>query len=113
MAGPGGFQPRGGECVIDAWGGMGLLWYAKQQLVSPYTIRAEWRIYADDDNSGLFIGFPDPLDDPWKPVAEGYEIQIDPTDNDVTRTTGVDLLLPERQPGRRSRSRSSRTASGT
>ncbi|WP_272599617.1 ThuA domain-containing protein [Solirubrobacter phytolaccae] len=88
MAGPGGFQPRAGECVIDAWGGMGLLWYAKQQLVSPYTIRAEWRIYGDDDNSGVFIGFPDPFDDPWKPVAEGYEIQIDPTDGDPSRTTG-------------------------
>ncbi len=67
---------------------MGLLWYGKQQLQSPYTIRAEWRIYADDDNSGLFIGFPDPGDDPWKPVAEGYEIQIDPTDGDPTRRTG-------------------------
>ena len=89
MAGPGGFQPRSGECVIDAWGGMGLLWYAKQQLVSPYTIRAEWRIYGDDDNSGMFIGFPDPLDDPWKPVAQGYEIQIDPTDEAVRKTGAI------------------------
>ncbi|MBE2315156.1 ThuA domain-containing protein [Solirubrobacter sp. CPCC 204708] len=87
MAGPGGFQPRTGDCVIDAWGGMGLLWYSKQQLVAPYTIRAEWRIYGDDDNSGVFIGFPDPMDDPWKPVSQGYEIQIDPTDGDPTRRT--------------------------
>ena len=88
MAGPGGFNPGTG-CVIDAWGGMGLLWYSKQQLVSPYTIRAEWRIYGDDDNSGLFIGFPDPLDDPWKPVAQGYEIQIDPTDEEIRRTGAI------------------------
>ena len=89
FAGPGGFDPDdGGECVLDTWGGMGLLWYGKQQLQSPYTIRAEWRMYADDDNSGVFIGFPDPGDDPWKPVAEGYEIQIDPTDADPTRRTG-------------------------
>jgi hypothetical protein len=67
---------------------MGLLWHAAEEIHSPYTVRAEWRIYSDDDNSGIFIGFPDPGDDPWKPVAEGYEIQIDPTDADPTRTTG-------------------------
>jgi hypothetical protein len=67
---------------------MGLLWYAAHELESPYTIRTEWKIYADDDNSGVFIGFPDPGDDPWDPVSNGYEIQIDPTDGDPTRTTG-------------------------
>ena len=80
--------PTPTSACSNSWGGMGLLWYGKQQLQSPYTIRAEWRMYADDDNSGVFIGFPDPGDDPWKPVAEGYEIQIDPTDSDPTRRTG-------------------------
>ncbi len=89
MAGPGGFDLRpSDECTIDAWGGMGLLWYAAEQLESPYTIRTEWKIYSDDDNSGVFIGFPDPGDDPWHPVSNGYEIQIDPTDERV-RTTGA------------------------
>jgi len=88
MAGPGGFDPNAAECGIDSWGGMGLLWYSRQPLQSPYTIRTEWRIYSDDDNSGVFIGFPEPRNDPWNPVAEGYEIQIDPTDDDPTRRTG-------------------------
>ena len=112
MAGPGGFQPRSGECVIDAWGGMGLLWYAKQQLVSPYTIRAEWRIYGDDDNSGVFIGFPDPLDDPWKPVARATRSRSTrPTPTSPARRA---RSTPSRAPTRpRWRSRSSRTGSGT
>jgi hypothetical protein len=67
---------------------MGLLWHAAHELDSAYTVRAEWKIYADDDNSGMFIGFPDPGDDPWQPVSKGYEIQIDPTDEPV-RTTGA------------------------
>jgi type 1 glutamine amidotransferase/regulation of enolase protein 1 (concanavalin A-like superfamily) len=87
MAGAGGFDANA-DCTIDAWGGMGLLWYAAQELDSAYTVRAEWKIYADDDNSGMFIGFPDPGDDPWLPVSQGYEIQIDPTDEPV-RTTGA------------------------
>jgi type 1 glutamine amidotransferase len=87
MAGPGGFDANA-DCTIDAWGGMGLLWHAAQELDSAYTLRAEWKIYADDDNSGMFIGFPDPGDDPWLPVGQGYEIQIDPTDEPV-RTTGA------------------------
>jgi hypothetical protein len=87
MAGPGGFDASE-DCTLDAWGGMGLLWHPAEELDAPYTLRAEWRIYGDDDNSGIFIGFPDPGDDPWKPVAQGYEIQIDPTDADPTRTTG-------------------------
>ena len=87
QAGPGGFDPNP-DCTIDAWGGMGLLWYSAEELTSPYTVRAEWKIYSDDDNSGIFLGFPDPGDDPWLPVSQGYEIQIDPTDEAV-RTTGA------------------------
>jgi hypothetical protein len=43
---------------------------------------------AGDDNSGVFVGFPDPGDDPWIAVDSGYEIQIDATD-EPDRTTGA------------------------
>jgi hypothetical protein len=43
---------------------------------------------AGDDNSGVFVGFPDPGTDPWVAVDHGYEIQIDATD-DPDSTTGA------------------------
>lgn len=36
----------------------------------------------------MFVGFPDPGDDPWVAVNEGYEIQIDATDA-PEKTTGA------------------------
>ena len=42
-----------------------------------------------DDNSGVFIGgWPDPGNDPFVAVNQGYEIQIDATD-DADSTTGA------------------------
>src|SRR5690606_18416927 len=41
-----------------------------------------------DHNGGVFVGFPNPGNDPWVAVNQGYEIQIDATDED-DRTTGA------------------------
>ena len=38
---------------------------------------------------GMFIGFPDPLDDPGSRSPQGYEIQIDPTDEAVRKTGAI------------------------
>ena len=43
---------------------------------------------AGDDNAGVFVGFPDPGNDPFNAVNEGHEIQIDATD-DPSHTTGA------------------------
>jgi cytochrome c len=83
QAGPGRFAHQA-DCSIRSEGGMGLLWH-KTELGS-YSLKLDWKL-AGDDNSGVFIGFPDPGDDPWVAVNQGYEIQIDPTDAD-DRTTG-------------------------
>src|SRR3712207_7831141 len=55
----------------------------------PYTtlFRSDWKMEGDD-NSGVFVGFPDPGTDPWVAVNRGYEIQIDATD-DPDSTTGA------------------------
>jgi len=41
-----------------------------------------------DDNSGVFVGFPDPGTDPNIAINQGYEVQIDATD-DPSHTTGA------------------------
>lgn len=84
MAGPGGFELQE-DCSVRTVGGMGLLWFPEQ--LTDYRLTVEWRS-AGDGNSGVFVGFPDPGDDPWVAVEHGYEIQIDPTDA-PDRTTGA------------------------
>ncbi|MFD8649988.1 3-keto-disaccharide hydrolase, partial [Streptomyces mirabilis] len=65
--------------------GLGMLWYAGSGFGS-YSLKLDWRV-AGDDNSGVFVGFPE-SDDPWSAVNNGYEIQIDATDA-PDRTTGA------------------------
>ncbi|MCY1138047.1 ThuA domain-containing protein [Actinoplanes sp. Pm04-4] len=84
QAGPGGFTLTDG--TISSQGGMGLLWYPVRTFEN-YSLKLDWMM-PGDDNGGVFIGFPDPQGDPWKPVDLGHEIQIDATDADPSRTTG-------------------------
>ncbi|HCT76324.1 MAG TPA: hypothetical protein DGG94_15470, partial [Micromonosporaceae bacterium] len=84
QAGPGGFTLADG--TLTSVGGMGLLWYPVRTF-SNYSLKVDWMM-PGDDNGGVFIGFPDPLGDPWAPVNVAHEIQIDATDADPSRTTG-------------------------
>lgn len=63
---------------------MGLLTYQAKELGS-YSLKLDWKM-AGDDNSGVFVGFPE-SNDPWSAVNNGYEVQIDATDA-PDRTTG-------------------------
>jgi hypothetical protein len=82
MAGAGGFIELGAN-IVESFGGIGLLWFTRQQFKN-FVLRAEFRLSSPTDNSGIFIRFPalgstDPAND-WKPaVTQGYEIQIDNT----------------------------------
>lgn len=84
QAGPGGFR-HASDCTLRSYGGLGLYWY--DQGFTDYILKLDWML-AGDDNSGVFVGFPNPGDDPWVAVNEGYEIQIDATDV-PERTTGA------------------------
>ncbi|WP_380166671.1 CBM35 domain-containing protein [Jannaschia sp. R86511] len=86
MAGPGSFG-RVDDCSIRGEGGLGLLWFTEQQFSDQYTLALDWKL-VKDDNGGVFVGFPNPGNDPWVAVDNGYEIQIDATDAD-DRTTGA------------------------
>jgi cytochrome c len=77
MAGPGRFQIIKQERALESEDGMGLLWYTKKKYND---------FIRENDNSGVFVRFSDPGNDPWIAVNTGYEIQID------------DLALPEGRP---------------
>ena len=85
LAGDGSFG-RDENCTLRTSGGMGLLWHAEEH-VGDYSLTLDWKM-VKDDNGGVFIGFPDPGDDPWVAVDEGYEVQIDASD-EPDRTTGA------------------------
>ena len=96
MCGPGGFVLDRGERVIRSHGGMGLFWFGAL-MFRDFVLRLDWQVHRRDDNSGIFIRFPDPGDDPWIAVREGYEIQIYDEDwDDRRQVTGAvyDLAPP-------------------
>ncbi|MEU4388039.1 family 16 glycoside hydrolase [Promicromonospora sp. NPDC023805] len=85
LAGAGSFG-RQADCSIRSTGGMGLLWHTGEEL-GTYSLKLDWKL-VKDDNGGIFVGFPNPGNDPWVAVNQGYEIQVDASD-DADRTTGA------------------------
>jgi choline dehydrogenase-like flavoprotein len=82
MAGTGGFIELGAN-IIEAVGGIGLLWYTREQFAD-FILRVDWRATNLDDNSGVFLRFPalgtsNPATDWQLAVNQGYEVQIDDT----------------------------------
>ncbi len=90
QAGPGGFDVVDG--TLQSFGGMGLLWYAKKQFTD-FILKVDWKVAHLSDNSGVFLRFPDPGNDPWVAVNNGYEVQIDdlgaPNGNPIYKTGGI------------------------
>jgi cytochrome c len=82
-SGPGSFSLES-DCTIRTHDGLGLLSYPQE--FHAYSLKVDWKV-AGDDNSGVFVGYPDPGEDPWVAVNQGYEIQIDATDA-PEKTTG-------------------------
>jgi hypothetical protein len=71
---------------------MGLLWYAEKKY-KDFVLKIDWKVNRRNDNSGVFIRFSDPDNDPWIAVNTGYEIQIDdlamPDGNPVHKTGAI------------------------
>ncbi|MDR7304177.1 3-keto-disaccharide hydrolase [Haloactinomyces albus] len=87
MAGPGSFSVEE-HGVIETQGGMGLLWYEAEKF-EEYTLHLDFRLLDESNNSGVFVGFPDPGDDPWVAVTEGEEIQINDNPGGDPQKTGA------------------------
>jgi hypothetical protein len=87
-AGGGRFVREG--CVIKSVGDFGLL-YTDRDYEAPYSLKLQWMM-PSDDNSGVFVGFPDTgANTDQTSLSQGEEIQIDPTDNPA-QTTGAIYL---------------------
>jgi hypothetical protein len=98
QAGPSGFSVVDG--TLQSSGGMGLLWYTRKQF-GDFILKADWKVLHIDDNSGVFVRFPDPANDPWVAVNNGYEVQIDdvgsPDGQMIHKTGGIyNLAAPTR-----------------
>jgi hypothetical protein len=86
QCGPGRFVVTNG--VATGEGGMGLWWYAERQFTN-FVLRGEFLQEQDIADSGVFLRFPDPGQDPWVAVNKGHEMEIgDPAPKDPTWRTG-------------------------
>jgi hypothetical protein len=72
QAGPGQFDLKDGTATAS--GGMGLLW--NDHPFKNFVADVQYKVAKRDDNSGVFVRFPDPGNDPWVAVNKGHEIQI-------------------------------------
>ncbi len=86
QCGPGKFVVTNG--VVTGEGGMGLWWYAGRQYTN-FVLRGEFLQEQEIADSGVFLRFPEPGQDPWVAVHKGHEMEIgDPNPADPTWRTG-------------------------
>lgn len=67
MAGKGSFAILQNENVLHTQGGMGLLWYYKRKF-KDFILGLEWKAFSKGNNSGAFVRFPNPENDPYVAV---------------------------------------------
>ena len=93
---PGRFEVVDGALEARPGTDLGLLWHTRP-LPADFELSLEWRRLAEDDNSGVFVRFPD-LDSKgydntaYVAVQFGFEVQIDETgapDGAPEHTTGA------------------------
>jgi sugar phosphate isomerase/epimerase len=95
QCGPGGFTLSNG--VATSHGGMGL-WWRTNRMFTNFVVRGEWRFENRESDTGLFVRFADPGNDPWKAIKSGHELELgdDPDGKDPTWKTGT--LYPFQPP---------------
>ena len=82
----GGSFARQPDCSLKTVGDIGMLWWPGERF-DKYSLKLDWKL-PGDDNSGIFVGFPDPGNDWNVAFTRGHEVQIDATD-DADSTTGA------------------------
>ena len=86
QCGPGHFHINNG--VASSHGGMGLWWHTKRAFTN-FVLRGEFAQDGEIADSGIFVRFPDPGNDPWVAVHKGHEVEIgDPKPKKATDATG-------------------------
>jgi len=86
MAGSGNFVVTENNTLQS--GGQGIFWYTKKKYDN-FVLKLDWKVTEKDDNSGVFVRFPDPDNNPRIAVKEGYEIQIDDSSGNPLHKTGA------------------------
>ncbi|MEZ6004512.1 MAG: DUF1080 domain-containing protein [Planctomycetota bacterium] len=86
MAGPGAFVVEDG--TLKTTGGMGLLWYEAEDFAD-FRLELQWKVEDAGNNSGIFVRFPSPGNDPWVAVNQGYELQICDAGGEKSKTGSV------------------------
>ncbi len=95
MVGPGELRLENGLLVTH--GGMGMLWNTREKLGN-CQIRVVFKTTKPDDNSGVFIRFPNRPADPMQAVNEGFEVQIANSGDDWHRTGTLYSLTRAKNP---------------
>jgi hypothetical protein len=93
---PGHVTVDDGAIVVHPGTDLGLLWNTRP-TPADFLLELEFRLAAQDDNSGVFVRFPDPEskgydNTAWVAVDFGFEVQIDETgapDGSFLHTTGA------------------------
>jgi len=73
QAGPGNFTVTNG--VATARDGMGLWWFTNRMFTN-FVLRGEFIQEQPAADSGIFVRFPNPGNDPWVAVNQGHEMEI-------------------------------------
>jgi hypothetical protein len=73
MAGEGRFIVAELDATLQSVGGMGLLWYSKN--IQKLHTQIGMEVSTKGDNSGVFVRFSDPDNNPNNAGREGYEIR--------------------------------------
>jgi hypothetical protein len=81
MAGQGSFNVAGGALESSPGNDLGLLW-CTTPMPADFILKLEWLLTRYDDNSGVFLRFPDPNSKGYNNTAYvgvdfGFEVQID------------------------------------
>jgi hypothetical protein len=94
QCGPGKFDVKDG--VATGEGGMGLWWY-KARTFKNFVLRGEYlQEKGGPSDSGVFIRFPDPANDPMIAVKQGHEVEIG--DNETASKHGTGSIYPFQGP---------------
>jgi Domain of Unknown Function (DUF1080) len=98
MTGKGKFVIVQEDKALQSEGGTGLLWYTERKY-NDFVLKLEWKVSEEGDNSGVFVRFPNPGDNPSIAFKEGYEIQIDDKAGDAIHKTGAiyDFAAPSKK----------------
>ncbi len=105
---PGTFYVVDGAFELEPGTDLGMLW-CDQPIAGDFTLKLEWRLRRGDENSGVFVGFPDPTrlgydNTHYVAVHRGFEVQIDNLARDegdpIHLTGAVYGISAPRDPGR-------------